>query len=149
MFFLVPNIMTNLILITSDGTDTVAACPKASPKQVSSTLLDFSMNTNRTFSLQEPDDHCYTKSRWHAKEHVNVIRAKMPFHESHALLPTQVSKDIANLIPYLSVKNLFAIFRHNHNMIQTLPFYVGLTLPFFHRVFSLAPRGLPQGDSLS
>ncbi len=88
MLVLCLNVLAYLILIQTNGTDTIPASPETPAKQTTASLTQLTMNPNRTFAFQEPYHHRYTVFWLYAQKHVDMVTAKMTFKQLHSLLAT-------------------------------------------------------------
>jgi hypothetical protein len=61
-----------------------------------------------------------------------MIRHRFTFQQVYVLLTTKIPQYVANLFTKTSIQGLLSIFWHDHYVVLTIPFDMGLTLPIFH-----------------
>ena len=102
------------------------------------------MYLNCTLAFQESYRLSYAELGRNGQAHMNVIWHGVTFQYRNSPLPTQFAENWTNPSFQLSIDDFLPVFGYNHNMILTVPPYMGQTLPIVHRLLLCTPMG--QGE---
>lgn len=91
-----------------------------------------SVDPNGRFALQESHSIRNAELWRNAQAHVDVIAHRMPLYELNAVLPAKLPKNPTDVSPKLTENSPLAVFRHEDDVISTIPAYMRLALPFSH-----------------
>jgi hypothetical protein len=106
------------------------------PLCISASFDEIPVDSHRRLPFQPPYRVRHAEFRWDAQTHVDMVGHRVPFHQLHSKLPTEIFQYSSDLFSQHSVYCLLTILRYDDDVVSAIPSYMELALPLSYLGFS-------------
>jgi hypothetical protein len=122
LLFLVPDVLSDHLLVPSHCGDVIPFGPEVLTYAVSLPFPVHPGQVDRTLSLDEPHDLRHRVLRWDRYHHVHVIRHEMSLFDPAVLLCCQTPEYLSKMRSQLDIQRLPATFGNEDHVVFAVPF---------------------------